>query len=362
MMPQELRKIGDRAPVAFDPGAKPADPLAIAIAPKRRPGRNIKIGLALTALGIAAVAGGFYWWQHRAPEIPAGIAWSNGRIEADEIDIETKFAGRVAAVFADEGDTVSRGQAVAKMDTRDLEDALHRDESIALQAAKAVDEAQANIVQQQTTVDLAGKQVARTQALLKSEYAPRELYDQRKQQLEGARAGAMAAVAKLGAAEQALAAARHQVELDRTNIADNMLLAPKDGRIEYRISNIGEVLGAGGKIFTMLDFSYVYMDVYLPMAEAGKVRIGDEARILLDARSDRPLPARVSFLASQAQFTPKSVETKSERDKLMFRVRIRLDDQHAREFLNTAGTGLPGLAYIRMDPKVAWPAKLQPKS
>jgi HlyD family secretion protein len=104
------------------------------------------------------------------------------------------------------------------------------------------------------------------------------------------------------------------------------------------------------------------MDVYLPMAEAGKMRIGDEARILLDARSDRPLPAHVSFLASQAQFTPKSVETKSERDKLMFRVRIRLDDQQAREFLNTAGTGLPGLAYIRIDPKVAWPAKLQPKS
>ena len=62
--------------------------------------------------------------------IPAGIAWSNGRIEADEIDIETKFSGRVATLFADEGDIVSRGQIVAEMDTRDLQDAMHRDEAM----------------------------------------------------------------------------------------------------------------------------------------------------------------------------------------------------------------------------------------
>jgi len=315
----------------------------------------------LGLLGAAAIAGGAYWLEHRPPAIPAGIVWSNGRIEADEIDIQTKFAGRVAVLYADEGDIVSRGQFVAEMDTRDQQDMLHRDEAMAMQADKTLEEAHANILQQQAGVELARKQVARTERLLKSDYATHELYDRQKQQLDGALAGQMMAVAKLGQAEQAAAATRHQVELDRTNIADNSLVAPRDGRIEYRISNTGEVLGAGGKVFTMLDFSYVYMDVYLPMAEAGNVRIGDEARIVLDARADRPIPARVSFLANQAQFTPKAVETKSERDKLMFRVRVRLDNQQARAFIDSAGTGLPGLAYIRINPSVSWPAQLQPK-
>jgi len=361
-MPQHLRKSGETAPVAFDPLSRP-QPAVSSAAPKAvRPKRSRALIPALAVLGIAAAAGGIYWWEHRAPTLPAGIAWSNGRIEADEIDIQTKFAGRVAVLYADEGDLVSRGQFVAEMDTRDQQDALHRDEATAQQADKALEEAHASILQQQAAVALARKQVGRTERLLKNDYATHELYDQQKQQLEGALAAQMMAVARLGEAEQAAAAARHQVALDQTNIADNSLVAPKDGRIAYRISNVGEVLGAGGKVFTMLDFSYVYMDVYLPMAEAGRVKIGSEARIVLDARPDQPIPARVSFLANQAQFTPKTVETKSERDKLMFRVRVRLDEQQAKAFIDSAGTGLPGLAYIRIDPNVPWPTQLQPKS
>jgi HlyD family secretion protein len=361
-MLQQVDKRADGAPMAFDTSAK-SPVVTIPRAPevkrsKRKPGHY----LALAAVGAAVLGVGLYWWEHRASAIPAGIAWSNGRIEADEIDIQTKFAGRVAKLYADEGDRVVRGQVVAEMDTRDLADAFHRDQAIALQAVKALDEARADIIQQQTGVDLAHKEIVRTQSLLKNDYVTRELFDVQQQRLDGAQASLMVATAKLSEAEQAAAAAQHQVELDQTNIADNVLISPVDGRIEYRISNVGEVLGIGGKVFTMLDSTYVYMDIYLPMSEAGKLRIGDEARIVLDARPDRPLPARVSFLANQAQFTPKAVETKSERDKLMFRVRVSLDEQQAREFMDGAGTGLPGLTYIRVDPNVSWPKQLQLKS
>ena len=85
------------------------------------------------------------------------------------------------------------------------------------------------------------------------------------------------------------------------------------------------MLAAGGKVFTMLDISYVYMDIYLPTAEAGKVKFGADARIVLDAYPNGAIPAKVSFIATQAQFTPKTVETKSERDKLMFRIRVKID-------------------------------------
>ncbi len=158
---------------------------------------------------------------------------------------------------------------------------------------------------------------------------------------------------------RAIDAATHDAELYKVNIADNTLAAPRDGRIQYRIANIGEVLPAGGRVFAMLDILYVYMDIYLPTAEAGKVRIGADARIALDAVPNVAIPAKVAFVATQAQFTPKTVETKDERDKLMFRVRVRIDPERLRARGEYVRSGLPGVGYVKYDPSVAWPDKLQ---
>ena len=97
------------------------------------------------------------------------------------------------------------------------------------------------------------------------------------------------------------------------------------------------------------------MDIYLPTAEAGKVKIGADARIVLDARPDLAIPAKVAFIATQAQFTPKMVETKDERDKLMFRVRVKIDPERLRARGAAVRSGLPGVAYVKQDPAVAWP-------
>jgi len=137
-------------------------------------------------------------------------------------------------------------------------------------------------------------------------------------------------------------------------------VAPRDGRIEYRVANIGEVLPAGGKVFTMLDTGYVYIDVYLPTAEAGRIKLGSDARIVLDAYPTHPIPAKVVFLATQAQFTPKTVETKDERDKLMFRLRVRINSDRLRDRAEAVRSGLPGVTYLRIDPRVRWPPNLQP--
>ena len=143
------------------------------------------------------------------------------------------------------------------------------------------------------------------------------------------------------------------------NILDNTLVAPREGRIQYRVANVGEVLPAGGRVFTMLDTSYVYMDIYLPTADAGRVRLGSQARIVLDAYPAHVIPAKVVFIASQAQFTPKTVETKDERDKLMFRIRVRIDPQRLLGRAELVRSGLPGMAHLRTDPSMAWPPKLQ---
>jgi len=155
-----------------------------------------------------------------------------------------------------------------------------------------------------------------------------------------------------------LTAAEHAVEITKINIADISLITPRDGRIQYRIAQIGEVLPAGGKVFTMIDIASVYMDIFLPTLDAGRMKVGADARIVLDAYPDKPVPAKVSFIAVQSQFTPKTVETRTERDRLMFRIRVRIDPGLLRAHADAVRSGLPGVAYVLADAKT-WPARLQ---
>ena len=297
--------------------------------------RRRTAALLLALLGIG-MAGGLYWWSHRAPALPPGIVFGNGRLEADPIDIATKFAGRIYELKVDEGAMVKAGEVLAVMDTRDLSASLRKSEATVEQARKAVSEAAANVEQAHSQVTFATQQMERTRKLVDQGWTTRETFDQRQQQLDGALAAETAAKMKAIQAQHALEAATHDVELYQINIADNTLVAPRDGRIEYRIANVGEVLPAGGKVFTMLDVSYVYMDIYLPTADADHVKVGSDARIVLDAFPDRPIPAKVSYMASQAQFTPKMVETQTEREKLMFRVRVRIDSDRSRAHADAA--------------------------
>jgi len=327
---------------------------------KREPARN---WLIRAVIALAVLAGGasvsYYGWQRLHPQLPAGIAFGNGRLEADEIDIDTKYAGRISEISADEGDMVKAGQVVARMDTRDLAASLKKAQAQVQQAHRAVDEANANVTQQNTQLLLAQQEFDRAAALVAKGFQTKEVMDQRQQQLNGAEAALQAANARVTELEHALEAATHDVELYNVEIADNTLVAPREGRIQYRNANIGEVLPAGGKVFAMLDTSYVYMDIYLPTEAAGKVKFGTDARIVLDAYPKIAIPAKVSFIATAAQFTPKTVETQSERDKLMFRIRIRIDPARLRARAESVRSGLPGVAYVLTDPAAKWPAALQ---
>jgi HlyD family secretion protein len=323
------------------------------------PRRGARIALICAIIAAIAGGGGYYWWRQSHEALPAGIVSGNGRIEADQIDISTKFAGRVATLSVNEGDTVTAGQVVAAMDTRDLEASLHRAEAQMQLSQRAVEESRALQEQQKAQVELARQQLNRTTALAQQGNATQELLDQRRQQMSSSTALLTALTARVAQAENALLASRQDVELYNINIKDNALVAPRDGRIQYRIANIGEVLPAGGKVLTMIDIQSVYMDVYLPTLDAGRVKVGTEARIVLDAYPDRAIPAKASFIATQSQFTPKTVETKTERDRLMFRVRVRIDAELLKSRAASVRTGLPGVTFLRLDPQVSWPARLQ---
>ncbi len=285
-----------------------------------------KLLIACLAILLLAAAGGgaYLWWRQLNDRLPAGFVWGNGRIEADDIDITPKYAGRIAELLVEEGDLVRAGQVVARMDTRDLETSLRRAEAEIRQAQHAQQEAQAGIEQQKSTLTLARQEFERTRTLLERGFATRELYDQRQQQIDVAAAGLKAATARAGEAEHAIDAARQAAELYKINIDEGALTAPRDARVLYRLVATGEVIGAGAKIYTLLDISSVYADGVPADRRRRQVALGAEGRIVLDAYPALVIPAAVSFVSAKSQFTPKTVETRSERDKLMFRVKVRI--------------------------------------
>ncbi len=349
----------DTAPAEPPEAAPPPSLPAVIPTPQPRRSRRLRpLFLLLVVFGIATAIG-YHWWRQAQNALPSGIFSGNGRLEADEIDIDTKYAGRIAELFADEGDLVKAGQALARMDTQDLAASLKKAQAQVNGAHRAVEEANANLEQQKTQLLLAQQEHDRAAALVPKGFQPREVMDQRQQQLNGAKAQVIAAEARLTQAQSALDARTHDVELYTVQIADNTLVAPRDGRIQYRVANVGEVLPAGGKVFVMLDTAYVYMDIYLPTAAAGKVKFGADARIILDAYPSVAIPAKAVFIATQAQFTPKTVETQSERDKLMFRIRVRIDPELLRTRAEAVRSGLPGVAYVLTDANTPWPAFLQ---
>ncbi len=339
------------------PAPKPGLPVALPrVARMRRWWPRLALMLAIL---LAAGGGGYYWWQHLHPGLPASIVFGNGRLEADEINIDTKYAARIAEMLADEGDLVKAGQVLARMDTRDLAASLKKSEAQVEQARRAVDEANANVAQQKAQLLLAQQEYERAYVLVQKGFQTKEVLDQRQQQLDAANSALNASLLRVIEFEHALEASTHDVELYTVEINDDTLVAPRDGRLQYRVANLGEVLPAGGHVFAMLDTSYVYMDIYLPTEQAGKVKYGAGARVVVDAFPNVAIPAKVTFVATQAQFTPKTVETQTERDKLMFRVRVRIDADWLRGRTDAVSSGLPGVAYVQTDATALWPAALQ---
>ena len=347
--------------------------------------RNKALVLA-AALVALLLAGGYAWRQWDAAHQNDGLAGGNGRIEATEVDVATKYAGRVAEILVREGDFVQAGQTLARMQTDTLRAQYDQAEAGRQQAEHGVAAAQAQIALRQSEVataqalvaqreaelDAARRRLARSETLsVEGASSAQELDDDRararasqaavaatRAQAAAAQAAVRAAEAQLVGAQSTVRAAEAAVARIQADIDDSALKSPRAGRVQVRVAQPGEVLGAGGRVLNLLDLSDVYMTFFVPTAVAGRTALGSEVRIVLDAAPQYVIPATISFVASQAQFTPKTVETANERQKLMFRVRAQIPEDLLRRHLEQVKTGMPGVAWIRLDSDQAWPADL----
>ena len=315
---------------------------------------------AIVLLVIPVVGGGLAWKYIHRTALPESLAYGNGRIEATEVDIATKYAGRLIAIMAREGDMVEAGQVLAQMDTEELDAQLRGAEAELLRAREDKKYAIAVVAQRESELDFAKKELRRSRKLVKTGHISQEHLDQDLTNERTAKAALQASKIKVVEADAAIQAAVASTERIRTQIKDSTLKAPRRGRIIYRLAEPGEVLGAGGKVLTVLDLTDVYMTIFLPTTQVGKVDVGSDARIVVDALPDVAIPARVSFIAARAQFTPREVETRTEREKLMFRVKVKIDPQLLEKHIERVKTGLPGVAYVQLDTDAQWPESLQP--
>ena len=304
--------------------------------------RWIKIGVvAIILIGIAI----FVWQRYASKDKDNNIVSGNGRIEAVEIDIAAKTAGRIEDIFIREGDFVTAGQTVAKIDTAVLRSQLRAAEADLQQALSIV-------AQRKITLASAQRQNNRFQALIKNGSISVK-------ESEDATMALNSAVAVLSGAVSAVKATRANIERIQAEINDCTLKSPRDGRVQYIVARPGEVVAGGGRVLSMVDLSDVFMTFFLPTAAAGKIVPDSEVRLIIDAAPKFVIPANVSFIADVAQFTPKTVETKMEREKLMFKVRARIPSDLLKKHILQVKTGLPGMAYVRLDQTSPWPAHLQ---
>jgi HlyD family secretion protein len=341
------------------------------------------------ALAALAAGGGYAWVALRHTGPGTGFASGNGRLEATEIDVAAKLGGRVQDILVSEGDLVKAGQILAHMQVQTLD--AQRDEASArhqqsisgiasAEAQVAVREsdhqaALAVVVQRESELDAAQRRSTRSEALAREGASSEQERDDDQARMHSAKAAVGAAKAQVQAARSAIVAARTQVVAARSavtaveatvtrinaDIDDSALTSPRAGRVQYRIVEPGEVLAPGGKVLNLVDLGDVHLTFFVSEAVAGRLALGSEAHIVLDAAPQYVIPTRISFVASTAQFTPKTVETASERQKLMFRVKAQIDPDLLQRHLSLVKTGLPGVAWIKLDPKAPWPPELRVK-
>lgn len=352
---------------------------------------------------VLAVAGvlGYQYWRSAQSALPPGIVSGNGRIEATLTDASAREPLRVKEVLVNEGDLVKPQQLLLRLDTSTIDAELAknqagvaaaREQLVAAQAAIAtsradvaaaraeIASAKAAIVQQESEIRLAQIEVERERKMLADRATSQRALDVRQTNLETTKATLASAQARAAAAQaradasqaradtsQAQAeAAKQQIEValaevarTRTRIDDAVLTSPVAGRVLYRLAEPGEVLGPGGKALTIVDLSDVYMEIFLPAEQAGRLKVGSEARITIDSEPNQSAAARVSFVSPEAQFTPKQVETRSEREKLMFRVKLQVPAELVEHYVERIKTGMRGVGYVKLTEDAQWPDWLE---
>lgn len=278
-----------------------------------------------------------------------GTIHLNGRIEAPTVDLGPKVPGRVIEVLVREGDRVQAGALLVRLDLGETSIAVEREQAGVRSAqARAADLAagtrasevaviEAEVADRRATLSLAEKEAERQRFLLERKVGTRRDYDRARTDLARARAALRASqervqVAREGSRVNQTRAAQAETERAQATLKQSVAVAregevraPADGIIVHRLAEPGQLVAAGQPAVTMAFANRLYVRTFIPETKLGKVKMGMPARVTVDAFPNREFAARITEISPDAEFTPKAVETKSERVNLVYGAKADLD-------------------------------------
>ncbi|MGH7402769.1 MAG: HlyD family secretion protein [Candidatus Rokuibacteriota bacterium] len=309
--------------------------------------RNGAIALAVfLVLGLAYAYGGRLF----GPDNGEPLVRVTGTIEALQVDVSAKIAGRIAERPVDAGDHVSAGQLLVRLDDA-AQAAEVRGQEAAVRTARAtlndlvagarrqeLEDARAALQSATATREWTERDYRRAEGLFRQTLIAAQEVDRARQAYEVAAAQEKSARQKLllleagprpdqvEAARGQLAQARNALEMARTRLDEMTIVSPLDGVVLRKNLEVGEIAAPGVPILTLMKPSDIWVRAYVPEEDIGRIKIGSPARIAVDAYPARRFPGRITEIASEAEFTPRNVQTRKERINLVFRIKIAVDN------------------------------------
>jgi HlyD family secretion protein len=325
-----------------------------------------RIGIVLViVLALAAIA----WWRWTVVREGSNLAIKgSGIIEITEVDVAFEVPGTIAERYAEEGALLDKGEPIARLD--DHEYRLQVERATAAKAAadaryqllvkgargQDIDQALAAVEAVEAEVQTVQREFQRAKALYESHILSQGEFDRVTNALTGAqkardRARAQLSMLKEGSRTEELAAGRallreaeKGLEIAELNLSRCKLFAPIAGRVLSKNREAGEAVAPGASIVTLGDLTRPWLNLYIGERDLGRVSLGMPAQVTVDSFPTQPFAGKVSFISEKAEFTPKNIQTQDERVKLVYRIKIELQNRD-----QALKAGMPADAVIPLD-------------
>jgi HlyD family secretion protein len=270
----------------------------------------------------------------------------SGNIETTEVDVGFKIPGRIVSRFFEEGDWVDQGKVLAKLDDEDLRNRLEVARATLMSAQarlskllagsrpEEIREAEANLNQARFDLENKETQYERMKSLFEKRVVPKEMLDNAEAAFKIAKASFQKAtenylLVKEGPRKEDIDDAKAQVEqaraslkLNETQLSYTTLYSPLSGVVLVKSGEIGEVVNPGTPIVTLADIENIWLKAYIPETDLSKVKWGQEVMVMTDLHPKKEYRGKISFISSQAEFTPKQIQTEKERVTLVYRIKV----------------------------------------
>lgn len=307
----------------------------------------------LAVVGLVAVGSYVAFISLRADELPEGFLYGNGYIEGTEVTVSAEVPGRVVESHVEEGRPIRRGELLVHLDDTELRVRLEQ----ARAEAEAIRRERKTLAQELGTAQhhraTAQADLERYRALRRTNTATEQQLRAAEDRVEEAHGQIRVLEARSAQVEARVEAAERQVEWLKVQLEKTRVTAPIDGTVLIRGIEVGELATPGRAVAVLVDLARLELKVYIPERDIGKVKLGDPARVQIDAFPDRYFDAAVTRVDPRAQFTPRDIHMPEERVRTVFGVTLAL--ANGGGYLKP---GMPADAWVRWDPAAVWPERL----